>query len=159
MTSTKKSAKQNDPRGSSRAAQNRKIRREALREELKAREYLRQIGGIEQRLDPDAEDTYDRDDLPKVRERVGILFRLLDKCLPNLRPVDAPIQVPIDPTYTGQGINILKAVLAGNITPTEATSLMQALSSHVRVVETDELTERLKALEAAYEHQTARRSA
>ncbi|MCA1788496.1 MAG: hypothetical protein LC667_01205 [Thioalkalivibrio sp.] len=42
------------PSGHSRAAQNKKIRRDALREELQAREYLRQLSTIERRLDPDA---------------------------------------------------------------------------------------------------------
>lgn len=43
MASQQKDPKQNAPRGHSRAAQNRKIRREALREELQAREYIRQV--------------------------------------------------------------------------------------------------------------------
>ena len=39
-------------KGNSRAAQNRKIRRDALREELKARNYIGQLSEIEQRLNP-----------------------------------------------------------------------------------------------------------
>lgn len=138
------------PSGHSRAAQNKRIRRDALREELQAREYLRQLGIIERRLDPGAKDTFLADDLPKVKERIGILFRLLDKCLPNLRPVDTPVQIKtVGDTITEQGAAILKAMAAGDITPSEATSLMQAISAQIRVVEADELEKRIKALEDA----------
>ncbi len=138
------------PSGHSRAAQNKKIRRDALREELQAREYLRQLEQIERRLDPGAKDTYKSEDIPKLKERIGILFRLLDKCLPNLRPVDSPVQIQnVGETITDQGATILRAMAAGEITPSEATSLMQAISAQIRVVEADELEKRIKALEEA----------
>jgi hypothetical protein len=138
------------PSGHSRAAQNKKIRRDALREELQAREYLRQLSTIERRLDPGAKDTYKSEDIAKVKERIGILFRLLDKCLPNLRPVDSPVRLQgVGDTITEQGAAILKAMAAGDITPGEATSLMQAISAQIRVVEADELEKRIKALEEA----------
>jgi len=150
MATKKKTTKQNAPRGSSRAAQNRKIRREALRESLKASEYIRQLGIIEKRLDPDAKNTYAQDDIPKIKERVSILFRMLDKCLPNLRPVDVPVQIPMGKTLADQGAAILQAMSLGQITPTEATSLMTAVSAQVRVIEAEELNDRVKALEAVY---------
>ena len=150
MTVKTKSAKQNAPRGSSRAAQNRKVRRDALREELKSKEYVRQLSAIEQRLDPDAKDTYDRDDIPMVKERVSILFKMLDKCLPNLRPVDMPVQIPLSKTIANQGAAIIKSMSTGQITPSEATSLMQALSAQIKIVEADELNERVKALEEVH---------
>ena len=108
MLNMEKSEKQNTPRGSSRAAQNRKIRRDALREELKAREYILQLTTIEQRLDPGNTDTYDREDVPMVKERVTILFRMLDKCLPNLSPVDQPVDVSFEKSLTNQGVAIMK---------------------------------------------------
>ena len=157
MDVKKKSKKQNAPRGSSRAAQNRKIRRESLREELQAREYLRQLSSIVKRLDPEAEDRYERDDISMVKERVSILFRMLDKCLPNLRPVDVPVQLPVADTVAKQGAAIIDAMSSGQITPSEATSLMQALSAQIKIVEAEELNERIKALEEAHgQHQAAR---
>ena len=150
MAVKKKTTMQNAPRGSSRAAQNRKIRRDALREELKAREYIRQIDAIAKRFDPDAKDTYDRDDVPMVKERANILFKMLDKCLPNLRPVDVPVQIQTGDSITEQGAAILKAMVAGDITPSEATSLMQAVSAQIRVIESDELDKRIRALEEAH---------
>ena len=122
----------------------------ALREELQAREYLRQLSVIQTRLDPEAEDRYDREDIPLIKERVGILFRMLDKCLPNLRPVDVPVQVPVADTAAKQGAAIIEAMARGEITPSETASLMQALSAQIKIVETDELIERVKALEEAH---------
>ena len=153
MDVMKKSKKQNAPRGSSRAAQNRKIRRDSLREELKAREYLRQLSSIVKRLDPEAEDRYDRDDIQMVKERVSILFRMLDKCLPNLRPVDVPVQLPVADTVAKQGAAIIDAMSSGQITPSEATSVMQALSAQIKIVEAEELEARITKLEAA-QHET-----
>ena len=54
MTDSKKAEIQNAARGNSRAAQNRAIRRDALREELQSREYVRQVTSIADRLNPDA---------------------------------------------------------------------------------------------------------
>ena len=136
------------PGGHTRAAQNRKIRRDALREELQSREYIRQLGMIESRLDPDAKNTFKTEDIPKVKERAAILFRLLDKCLPNLRPVDVPIQLPPGKTITDQGANILKAMAAGEITPSEASTLIQAVAGQARIIEVDELEKRVAELEA-----------
>jgi hypothetical protein len=73
------------------------------REELQAREYIRQLAAIEQRLDPDNEASYDRDYVPIVKERVAILFRMLNTCLPSLRPVDIPVNVPFKKSLANQG--------------------------------------------------------
>ena len=148
MLNMEKSEKQNTPRGSSRAAQNRKIRRDALREELKAREYIRQLTTIEQRLDPGNTDTYDREDVPMVKERVTILFRMLDKCLPNLRPVDQPVDVSFEKSLTNQGVAIMKGLAEGELTPSEATTMMQAVAAQARIVEVDELEKRVATLES-----------
>lgn len=149
MTAKTKQPKQNAPRGHSRAAQNRKIRRDALREELKTREYIRQLGLIEKRLDPDNESSYDRDEIPMVKERVTILFRLLDKCLPNLRPVDQPIDLPFKKSLTDQGAAIMRGLAKGEITPKEATTMMQAVAAQARIIEIDEIEQRVSMLEAA----------
>jgi len=155
MAVKKKITKQNKPRGSSRAAQNRKIRREALREELKAREYLRQLADIERRLNPDAKDAYDPDDLPRVKERAGILFRLLDKCLPNLRPVELPLEPGLDlpdgESTTAQTAAIVKLMAEGRIPPSTAVTLVQAVSGHLQAVTAEGYERRIAALEAKLE--------
>lgn len=143
MVVKKKTTKQNAPRGRSRAAQNRKIRQEALRNEFKAREYIRQLGDIEKRLDPDNSKSFNQDDIPMVKERVSILFRMLDKCLPNLRPVDMPVKVQTGYSITEQGGVIIKAMTSGEITPLEATTIMQSIASQARIIEVDELEKRV----------------
>ena len=135
------------PSGNSRAAQNKKIRQDALREELKAREYLRQLTDIEQRLNPEHKKTYNPEDLPKIKERTGILFKLLDKCLPNLRPVDIPIMLNAKDTLRGTGQEIIDSMINGAISAQEASSLMSAITAQIRVVEVEDLTKRIEELE------------
>jgi hypothetical protein len=145
-----KTIKQNAPRGTSRAAQNRKIRQDALREELASRNYVSQLQKIADRLDPEADNAYKREDVPMVKERVGILFKILDKTLPNLKPVDLPLTFPLKQSLAEQAASILRAVATGKITPSNATALMSAVSALARVVEVDELENRITKLEAAH---------
>ena len=58
-------------------------RREALREELKSKEYLRQIHGI-----MDKAETADPAELPGLRLKAECAFKLLAKTLPDLKQVD-----------------------------------------------------------------------
>jgi hypothetical protein len=46
-----------------------------------------------------------------------------------------------------KGEMILTSVGSGDITPSEAQSLMNAISSQVRIIEADELSQRIEALE------------
>jgi len=149
MSVNKKTTKQNAPRGTSRAAQNRKIRKDALREELASRNYVSQLEKIADRLDPEADDAYKREDVPMVKERVGILFKMLDKTLPNLKPVELPVAFPLKESLTEQAASILRAVATGKITPSDATSLMSAVAAQARVLEVDELERRIAKLEKA----------
>ena len=148
MVTKQKPERQNAPRGHSRAAQNREIRREALREELKAREYIRQLLDIAQRLKPGGKQSYGPEQVPAAKTRAGIYFRLLDKCLPNLRPVDLPVAFDTaGETLTTQGTRILQAVSEGELTPDQGTSLLQGLGTLARLKEMDELESRLSNLE------------
>ena len=71
----------------------------------------------------------------------------------------APVRAKDDPvdlkaqgeSMTDYGRHILEASLSGRITPTEAATLMQAMSAQARIVETEELAARLEALEAKVE--------
>jgi hypothetical protein len=149
MTTSDNPEIQNAPRGNSRAAQNRAIRRDALREELKAREYIRQVTEIAQRLNPEDEKAYASDQVPAVKARADIYFRLLDKCLPNLRPVDMPITLPfLGGTLTEDGRAVLTAIGQGDLSPQEAVSLLSALTAQARILEVDELENRIAALES-----------
>ena len=90
MADNNKTMNSNKAGGNGRAAQNRAIRRDALREELKAREYIRQVTSIADRLNPDVVDSYKSDQMPAVKARADIYFKLLDKCLPNPRRLMYP---------------------------------------------------------------------
>ena len=148
MTNETKATKPNAPRGHSRAAQNRAIRRDALREELQSREYVRQVTSIADRLNPDAENAYKPDQVPAVRARCDIYFKLLDKCLPNLRPVDVPAAFPLTgETLTENGRAVLEATSKGELTPSEAGTMLSALVGMGRLTELDELEQRIAQLE------------
>lgn len=118
-----------------------------MREELASRNYIGQLQKIADRLDPESENAYKREDVPMVKERIGILFRMLDKTLPNLKPVELPVTFPLKQSLTEQAASILRAVATGKITPSDATALMSAVSSQARVIEVDELEARISKLE------------
>jgi hypothetical protein len=149
MASQKKGVKQNAPRGHSRAAQNRKLRRDALREELQAREYVRQVLSIATRLDPASKNACEPERVPALKARADIFFRLLDKCLPNLRPVDLPVTVNLaGETLTAKGKAVIDAVGRGELPPSDAASILAAITSQARVTEIDDLERRVQELEA-----------
>ena len=150
MTQPKKNDSQNAPRGHSRAAQNRKMRRDSLREELQAREYVRQLHRILERLDPGAAEHYLPQEVAAVKARADIYCRLLDKCLPSLRPVDLPVSLPHAPGLADHGRLIIEAMVQARITPDEAATVLQAIATQARVVEVDELDRRVAALETSH---------
>jgi len=63
------------------AKKNKEIRREALREELKSREYIRQVHRI---LDTDDEDL----NVPAAKLKLDGYFKLLAKTLPDTKAVE-----------------------------------------------------------------------
>lgn len=67
--------------GKDRKAANKAARREALREELKSREYIRQIHGI-------LSSEYDNSEIPQAKMKMDGYFRLLAKTLPDLKATE-----------------------------------------------------------------------
>lgn len=63
------------------AKKNKEIRREALREELKSREYIRQVHKI---LDTDDESI----NVPAAKLKLDAYFKLLSKTLPDVKAVE-----------------------------------------------------------------------
>jgi len=67
---------------------------------------------------------------------------------PRLANRDDPIKIgKLTGGLADQGATVLKALSDGEITPSEATAVMQAIASQARVLEVDELDRRVKALE------------
>lgn len=135
-------------RGNSRAAQNRHIRREALREELKAREYLRQLHQIAERLDPAGGSPFSEQQVGMAKARAEIYFRLLDKCLPSLRPVELPVELSSNGGRLMEvGARVVDALAGGRLSPSQAEGALRALAVQARLVEAEDLERRIAELE------------
>lgn len=72
---------------------------------------------------------------------------LLDRVCPSLKPQALPISLPANGTLTEQGGEIIKATMAGQIPPDIGSQLITALAAQSKIIETDELTKRIEALE------------
>ena len=72
---------------------------------------------------------------------------LLDRITPALKPTAMPVNIKIDKTLTGQGNEIIKATMAGKIPPDIGSQLITALAAQSKIIEIDELTARIEALE------------
>jgi hypothetical protein len=68
-----------------RAQRNRQVRRDALREELKSREYLRQVHKI---LDELGEKGLPVNEVQRMKTRMQGYFNLLSKTLPDVKAVE-----------------------------------------------------------------------
>jgi len=73
---------------------------------------------------------------------------LLDRILPVLKPQALEVKLRCDDTLTLQGNTILNATLSGQIPPDIGSQLITALAGQARIVEIDDLLERIKLLEA-----------
>ena len=69
-------------------------RREALREELKTREYLRQIHGV-----MDKAETADPSELPGLKLKAECAFKLLAKTLPDLKATELSVDPESAPIF------------------------------------------------------------
>jgi hypothetical protein len=72
---------------------------------------------------------------------------LLDRCCPALKPQAMTINLPINGTLAEQGNEIIKATLSGNIPPDIGAQLITALANQGKLIELQELTERIEILE------------
>lgn len=74
----------------------------------------------------------------------------LERLISPMKSRDEPVRLNrFGDTLAVQGRTVLKAMATGEITPNEAATLMQSISAQARVVEVEELTERVAALEQA----------
>lgn len=100
------------------------------------------------------------DDLPEIiaglvnEAKIGNVAAaglLLDRCLPRLRPVTEEVDaLPADRHSLGERADaIATAALAGEISPTVASELMAMLAQQGRILEINELMQRIERLEKA----------
>ncbi len=72
---------------------------------------------------------------------------LLDRCCPTLKPQAMAISLPVNGTLAEQGGEVIKATLSGHIPPDIGAQLITALANQSKIIEIDELTQRIEALE------------
>ncbi len=73
---------------------------------------------------------------------------ILERVLPPLKPTEQSIELELTgDTLTGQGRAVLSAVSAGALAPGQGSQLIAAIGALARVVEIDELSARITALE------------
>lgn len=74
---------------------------------------------------------------------------LLERTVPPIKPVELPqmLNIPADASLTDQGKAVMRAVADGEIATGQAAALIAALAALGRVIELDELTERITRLE------------
>ena len=100
-------------------------------------------------LEPHAEDLVTKA-VELAKEGDTTALRLcLDRLIPPIKPRELSVQLDgFTGSLTEQGQGILETMARGELTPTEATSLLQALVAQGKIIETDELVKRVAALEA-----------
>ena len=72
---------------------------------------------------------------------------LLDRCCPALKPQAMNITLPINGNLAEQGGEIIRATLSGYIPPDIGAQLITALANQGKLIELQELTERIEILE------------
>ena len=72
---------------------------------------------------------------------------LLDRVCPTLKPQAMPVNIPIGVTLPETGGNVVDATLNGSIAPDIGSMLIRALAEQGKLIELQELTERLQRIE------------
>ena len=72
---------------------------------------------------------------------------LLDRCCPALKPQAMAVNLPVNGTLAEQGGEIIRATLSGQIPPDIGAQLISALSNQGKLIELQELTQRVEKLE------------
>ena len=96
------------------------------------------------------------DDMPEIIKTLVGLAKggdvqaakvLLDRICPALKPQALPIYLPVNGSLTEQGNEIIKATMVGQIPPDIGSQLITALSNQSKLIELQEMAERLQRIE------------
>ena len=76
---------------------------------------------------------------------------ILERVLPPVKPIEQAVELalPDGGTLTAQGRAVLSAVALGDLAPGQGAQLLAAIGSLARVIEIDDLSQRIDKLEAA----------
>jgi hypothetical protein len=100
------------------------------------------------------------DDLPDILNKLIELAKggdvqaiklVLERVCPALKPQAVPINLPFVESLAGQGNEIIKATMSGKIPPDIGSQLITALANQGKLIELQELTERLQRVEKQLE--------
>jgi hypothetical protein len=80
---------------------------------------------------------------------------LLDRITPTLKAQAFPVSIEPGTTLPETGSNIINATLSGSVPPDVGAALITALSNQGKLVELQEITERLQRIEKQLEIQNA----
>jgi hypothetical protein len=72
---------------------------------------------------------------------------LLERVCPTLKPMATPVNIQIAGTLAQQGDEIIRATMTGSIPPDIGAQLITALAAQAKIIEIDELTQRIEILE------------
>ena len=76
---------------------------------------------------------------------------LLDRICPPLKPQALPVNIETGTTLPETGGNVVSATLIGAITPDIGSTLIRALAEQGKLIELQEMVERLQRLEKLLE--------
>jgi hypothetical protein len=103
------------------------------------------------------------DDMPEIIQTLVGLAKngdvqaakvLLDRICPPLKPQALPVNVAIGETLPETGGNVVFATLNGSIPPDIGSMLIRALSEQGKLIELQEMADRLQRLEKLLESRT-----
>jgi Family of unknown function (DUF5681) len=99
-------------------------------------------------LTPHAEDLVKKAVEKALEGDMAALRLCLDRIIPAIRSKDLPVLITgLDGSLTEQGKNIIESMGDGELSPSDASSMLSALAAQARVVEIDDLEKRVKELE------------
>ncbi|WP_320415858.1 hypothetical protein [Methylomonas montana] len=70
---------------------------------------------------------------------------------PPRRPQAQSVNLPVNGSLAEQGGEIIKATMAGRIPPDIGSQLITALAAQSKIIEAEELTKRIEALEKKHD--------
>lgn len=89
-------------------------------------------------------------DLAKAGDVQAIKI-LLDRVCPAIKPQAVPICLPVSDSLAEQGNEIIKATMTGQIPPDIGSQLITALANQAKIIEQQEIIERLQRIERQLE--------
>ena len=100
------------------------------------------------------------DDLPDILAKLIELAKqgdiqaiklILDRVCPPIKPQALPISLPVSDSLAEQGNEIIRATMQGQISPDIGSQLITALSNQGKLIELQEMQERLQRIEKQLE--------